>query len=448
MDYNDDIEFNESNRISFDFKGMFFKIFSYWPLIVLFVLLCLSVAYYINIRKQNIYRLESLISVENDQNPFFTSTTSISFNWGGVSNKVGSIITEVKTRTHNERVIDSLQFYKEYLRQGKYHLEDVYKQAPFEVNIDVNQPQVIGKPLQIKIIDDSTFELVYDFQNSGSTAQIYSTKEKVQISTPVGLFSQVFKFGDKISLPFFNGIVKLKVNSNYSNNTDYFIRFLNFDSVVNKYKSTVKIETSSRDASSVLRLSLIGLNKSKIVDFLNATTDILKKTELERKNLYATNTIKFIDSSLSTVGVQLKDVTDEMDNFIKTNKIYDVKTEINQYAEQLKSYDQEKLSEQSKLNYLNNLEDYLRTKTDYTKIAAPTTVGIDEVNILSGVRNIITLSTERRNLEYSTKEGSIIFNEIDRRIDAEKSVLLEAIAITKRTINQQLNIVIGEISKL
>ena len=35
-------------------------------------------------------------------------------------------------------------------------------------------------------------------------------------------------------------------------------------------------------------------------------------------------------------------------------------------------------SEESKLDYLNNLEIYLNTKTDYTKIAAPTSVGIEE----------------------------------------------------------------------
>ena len=56
---------------------------------------------------------------------------------GGLSGKVGNIITEVKTRTHNELVIDSLQYFKEYLKQGKYHLIDIYKSSPFEVIIDV-----------------------------------------------------------------------------------------------------------------------------------------------------------------------------------------------------------------------------------------------------------------------------------------------------------------------
>ncbi len=109
---------------------------------------------------------------------------------------------------------------------------------------------------------------------------------------------------------------------------------------------------------------------------LNATSAILSKTELERKNLYATNTIKFIDSSLAAVNTNLEGFTDEMNQFRKTNKVFDVSTEISQISDELRQFELEKQDEESKLDYLNNLEVYLNTKTDYTKIAAPTSVGI------------------------------------------------------------------------
>ena len=38
-------------------------------------------------------------------------------NWGGVSGKVSKILTEVKTRSHNELVVDSLKYYLNYLEQ-------------------------------------------------------------------------------------------------------------------------------------------------------------------------------------------------------------------------------------------------------------------------------------------------------------------------------------------
>ena len=110
----DDIDLQDSQRVNFDFKGYLFKALSLWKIVFLSIGIALLIAYFINVRKESIYRLDSLITIDNDQNPFFTANTSISFNWGGVSGKVGSILTEIKTRTHNELVIDSLEYYKQY----------------------------------------------------------------------------------------------------------------------------------------------------------------------------------------------------------------------------------------------------------------------------------------------------------------------------------------------
>jgi tyrosine-protein kinase Etk/Wzc len=110
--YDEDIEDVESGRLSFDFRGFLFKALNLWKVIVLSIGLALTVAYFINVRKPNIYRLETIMSVENEQSPFFSSNTSIQFNWGGVSGKVSTVMTAVETRTHNELVVDSLQFFK------------------------------------------------------------------------------------------------------------------------------------------------------------------------------------------------------------------------------------------------------------------------------------------------------------------------------------------------
>ncbi|RZW39266.1 MAG: sugar transporter, partial [Flavobacteriaceae bacterium] len=126
----DNMEGIESGRVSFDFRGYLFKALNLWKLILLCIGFALIIAYLINVRKQNVYRLDTLISVENDQNPFFTANTSISFNWGGVSGKVGKILTTVKTRSHNELVVDSLQFYMRYMAEGEYRKIDIYKKAP------------------------------------------------------------------------------------------------------------------------------------------------------------------------------------------------------------------------------------------------------------------------------------------------------------------------------
>src|SRR5690606_31301571 len=255
-----DLDYSEPRGTYFDFRGYLFKVLNLWKFVLLSIAFALVVAYLINVRKQNVYKLDSLISVESDQNPFFTANTSISFNWGGVSGKVGKVMTTVKTRTHNELVIDSLQYYMEYLQEGKYRMEDIYKNAPFVVKLDKSKGQILGNIVGIQFINDTQFELTANFEKSGFTAQRYSDKTKYNDNFKIGPFSQTFSFGEAINLPFFNGTITKRNDSNIVHGSKYYLRFLNFDSVVNQYKNSVMIAPFSGSSSSVLTLSLAGSN--------------------------------------------------------------------------------------------------------------------------------------------------------------------------------------------
>ena len=450
MAYNefDDMEGLESNHVAFDFKGFLFKVINLWKFVLLCIGAALIIAYLINVRKQDVYKLDSLISVENDQNPFFTANTSISFNWGGVSGKMGKTITTLQTRTHNELVVDSLQFYMDYLKQGKYRKVDIYKRAPFQVDLDIQKPQVLNKPIGIRFISSTQFEIFTAYEGVGGKGQVYSSKEVVPVTVPVGEFTKSYSLGEPVDLPFFSGTLMPRAHRTIQPGSEFYLLFKSFDGVVNSYKNRISVGSFNSSNSPVLRLSLAGTNKGKIVDYLNTTAAILSRTELERKNLYATNTIKFIDSSLAAVNTDLTDVTKEMNSFRKKNKVFDVSVEMTNISAKLKSFEAQKEAQETKLNYLNRLERYLQTKTDYTNIAAPTSVGIEEGNILASVKKITNLAIERKSLEYTTRESSAIFKNIDRQIDAEKNVLLETIKSTVSTINLQLSSINREIAVL
>ena len=202
-------------------------------------------------------------------------------------------------------------------------------------------------------------------------------------------------------------------------NKTIFLKFSGFDGVVEGYKKNIKIEPLGK-SSSVLKLSLSGTNKSKIVDYLNTTVAVLSRTELERKNLYATKTITFIDSSLQAVGANLNKFTTDLNTFRQTNKVFDIDAEMLEINERIKTYEATIEADDLKLTYLNALERYLNNKTDYSEIAAPSSVGLEEGGISSGVTNITALAIERKNLEYTTQASSPLFLDIDRKIEARK----------------------------
>lgn len=61
-----DLDPQKGQGMTFDFKGFLFKALNLWKLVFLSIGVALLIAYFINIRKENIYRLDSLISVESE----------------------------------------------------------------------------------------------------------------------------------------------------------------------------------------------------------------------------------------------------------------------------------------------------------------------------------------------------------------------------------------------
>ena len=145
-----DIDLNEIK--SFDVKEYVLKVISHWKLFVVMLFIALLVAFYVNKRKQRIYSLSSLITVKEETNPLFTSNTNIAFNWGGPSDKVETIITILKSRTHNEKVVDSLKYYISYLKEGSFRMEDVYGKTPFTVELDSMSSHLLNTPIKLEFL--------------------------------------------------------------------------------------------------------------------------------------------------------------------------------------------------------------------------------------------------------------------------------------------------------
>ena len=95
--------------------------------------------------------------------PLFSTGTNIAFNWGGVSDKVESIRKSLTSRSHNENVIRALDFYIDYLKEGRFRNEDVYKETPFKIKLQPNQYQLLNSLIKIEFTNEDSFNLSVEF---------------------------------------------------------------------------------------------------------------------------------------------------------------------------------------------------------------------------------------------------------------------------------------------
>lgn len=433
----DEFEFEDKTLI-FDFKGFLLKILSYWYIILISIIIGLGIAYYINVRKLPIYKIGSMVTVKDDNNPLFTSNTSLTFNWGGVSNKVNTSITTLKTRSHNEKVVKKLKSYISYLEDGEYQKVNAYGRVPFYVEDDTTAFQLLNRNLEIKVIDSLHYQLSLNFEEDSEEQNLsflsYGSLDRMSKLVQPQNFTVKLPFNEHVQTPYFSGRIMLN-GEEITYNKPYYIKFKDFFGTVKRFQD-ISAETESK-GSSIINLTLVGGNKAELVDYLNSTVKTLSRDVLNRKNLFATKTIRFVDSILNVKTEELRDVERELNQFKIENDIIDLTAESENLKEKLKEHDTEISSIERQLDYYRLLDNYLRNRNDYSDVPAPSVAGIEESSISNAVSKIIELSVQRGNYSFSLKSDAPIFKDIDRQINSTKTVILENIESSRHILNEQ-----------
>lgn len=445
-------DFNiNNNQFSFDFKGFLNKLIGYWKWILITLFIALFVAYQINVRKLQNYKLSSNIALKEESNPLFTNNTSLIFNWGGTSDQVQNIMSTLQSRTHNEFVVDELNLYLNYLKQGKYHLEDVYGKTGYYFDFDKSSNQLIGQLIQIKILENNAFQIEINLEEQTVNLFNFSNFESTPYTFKTNNYKQSFKLGQKINLPFLKG--QLVKTNEKKTESEFFIKFDDFDETVKTFKNNIKPETDTK-SSSIINLTMVGTNVIKLETYLNQTVRVLIKKQLERKNKFANNTIAFIDSTLMSIDGQIKDNENELKTF--NNKVNIVKLESgNMITNQLLSAETERDTHERKIAYYNMLNSYINSKSnDFSNLPAPTVASIEDPNVVVNVSKLIELSNQKLDKSKMVKNPALL-KTYDDEMDNLKSIIKENIQASKASIqydinkaNNKINILEGSINRL
>ena len=351
----------------------------------------------------------------------------------------------MESRSHTEKVVDYLQYNVLYSKKAKYWVYDAYKKAPFLIELDKINDQLINVPFIITPIDDEKCQLSITVPKSGMVQNSINKKLK-RVQLQAKKIEREIRYDELIDLGFLKFTLKRYINDRRSfNNEPVTVRLIDFNSAVARNRSIlVKNEKAN---SPVIDLTMVGANEHRLVDYLNASLEVLSKDQLDRKNLFATRTIEFVDNMLDSLKTRVSSNEKELNNFKQNSKSLDLNAEGAKISEELATLDAEKDGLQKKYAYLDELENYLNSKTDYSEVPVPSIVGIEEANIVSNVGKIISMSEERTKLSYAIREDSPVFKEKDRNIGSLKVILLKNIASYRSALSIELNALNSRLSR-
>jgi capsular exopolysaccharide synthesis family protein len=433
------------NENTIDFKAYFYKIISYWKLFLASILISLFIANYITKRKPKKYKLDTIITVKEEQNPLFNSSTNIMFNWGGASDEVETIITTLQSRKHNEKVVNKLELFVDYLKEGKYFLKDIYGNQPFKIKVEYSNFQLIDKPIKLYFLDDNKVKVSIDFEDlKVIELQNFSTLTKKKFEVKSKKFEKVYNLNSVIKSDYFNFSIQQTKNRKLKGKT-FFIRFNDYYSTVKKFQ-TVKIKNLKKGTSIIL-LEYVDLNKRKIEDYLNTSVKILNEDQKRQKIQYAVRTKKYIDTLFRESSKSLKEIENKLGSYKEKNRIYDLSIEGQNIFTQTTILDKEKVNVEDKLEYYQNLKLYINDKNKLKSILSPAIISVEDPSLAKNVSQLIGLYKAKELLEKNVTSDFPELKRIENDIATTKSIILENISSLENVMQVKLKSVNSQLSK-
>ena len=423
---------------TFDIKEYIFKVLSHWKLFVLMLILALIIAMFINKRKQRIYNLNSIITVKEEQNPLFTSSTNIAFNWGGPSDKVETMKTILTSRTHNEKVVRKLQYYIDYLKDGTYRMEDVYGKVPFSIDLDSNGYQLLNTNIKLEFLENNEVLVSVDFVEDEFKLINYETVNTKDYIPDVVSYSKKFASNNLIKNSFLEFKIKPKLKGQSIANSTYYIRFKSFNGVVKQY-ANIKVDDVKK-GTSIIEMSLNGANKKKIEDYINTSIDVLDKDQQAQKIAYAIRTKEYIDQVFELAANNLETIEKDLGNFKQQSGVYDLSMQGQQLLVDVSVLDNQQEEIKNRLNYFNNLENYIVNNNDIgSDIPVPANVTIEDPNMAKNMADLIELSKQKKTLEKTVKADYPPLQDIQNRIEITRKVVIENLSSLKNETKSSLS---------
>ena len=420
-DYRDNQSFLEEETV--DIKELLYKFISHWRLFALTIPIALTIAYFVNRYSDPIYEMSTsvLISLEK------SGAAELEGLMGGfgVSSSREAYYNELemmKSMGLTESIVKDLGYEVSYYSVGRVRLTETYKDGPFYVDYDVNHNQISGVLFDVDWVGENKFHIYNELDDVFRTYNFASeTVEPFNVQANLDLES---KFGAWIESDNYKFRLVKKLGNHYNEESDlasYKFKFNSYETLILSYNSAVSF-SPVKDAS-VLKLSMQGSHKGKLVDFLNTLTSNYISASLADKNLIADKTINFIENQLNLIGDTLQISEMELESFRSEIGVMDISFEANQAAERFLELDNQRAIISLQLKYYKDILAYIQANK-ISSIVAPSVVGIQDPVLLSLVSTLQEFNLERSRLDYSMESQNPVLTQLQIQINQTRESLL------------------------
>jgi capsular exopolysaccharide synthesis family protein len=405
------INSSKSELGNLSLKDLFYKYIRFLPLFILSVALALLVAFMYLRYAGQIYSAGGSMLIKSESNNNRPDKVEDIL----TSNRTQNIQSEIeilKSRPLMARVVNKLNLQFNYIAKGRIKDQNVYKQAPFI--------------LQAIEINDSIHPFSVKIKFTGPD------KFRINNETTDFLFGQEFKNS--------HGRFRLVKNGIPPNTgSEYNLTWQPIESLSGRLARTVKVQPKA-GGTGILLIEMEATNPQMAADIVNNLMVQYDSMTVEQNNFSTDQIINFIDDRLDSLKRELDRIQANLLAYRQKNNLIDVERQSDNYFEKLSAADNLINEQHMKVGVANIIDEYLQDKkNEYSKIVAPSSLGIEDETLNELVAGYNKSQLERQSLlESNIAPRHPAVKELEGLIEKQRESVLENLKNIKLTYAQAI----------
>ncbi len=413
-------QFPNIEEESINWRAYIFKIIRFWYVFPITVFISLIICFFVIKTATPVYKVGSKILVENEQslmdpNAILQNATN-PFSVGDY--KIRNEIEILSSYELTKKTVSQLNFSVSYYIKGKYRDIELYEEIPFVVWYDSLHFQPVGVAFFLEKIDENK----YHVWSEGENVTIYLYENDTY-----SFIKPEFKFEDTVSNQelISNDLLRFRIKDyNIKRGEIYKFRLRPLRSVIAEFR---RLRVENIKYSSVIKLEYEGHQIKKSIDYLNKFIEVYLNRGVEKKNLVAINTIKFIDSQIYDIADSLRSAEDRLQRYRSTQKVMNIDFQAQKAYENLESLQNQKAELILKQKYYKYLQEYLTKNEDIQELIAPSSMGVNDPLLNNLIVELTKLYAEKVDVMVNTKKDNPYLESINAKINNQKNTLEENI---------------------
>jgi tyrosine-protein kinase Etk/Wzc len=390
---------NSKNELAaLGIKDLFFKYIRFLPLFILSIALALLGAYTYLRYATPIYTASGSLQIKDEKSS--STSNDQRLNQLVLGERIRSIQNEIeilRSKPLMLRVVKGLDLQTNYYALGKIVEKDIYKQGPFQLEIQQLKDSNASFDLHVRVLNDNQFSI------DGGEKPVYN-------------FGEFFKNQW--------GVMRF-VRTPYWAGKEYKVTWNPAISVAAKYASQILV--TPKQNTSTLVISLESTNPQLSADVINQLMVEYGEMTREDKKEESIQTLRYINLELGIIEHEIDSIQNVYVNLKVKYKLFSPDAQAQNYLNDIQKSNEGAFQQGLQLGLAQMLEDYLQNKQNqYT--AVPSTLSLNDPTLGGLVMEYNAIQLQRKSwLDAGTQPNNDHIRQFNSQLETNRIHILEAI---------------------